>query len=108
MFLCVCTSDSLRDVVQVTVPQSIDGVTTLSDGQQHVTAVIRHLKTHTHTLYTSNMIRNEVPSVFVCYLSTAHPFRLIGKFGTQDVLRLRGSQHVIVQLLVQVSGRLSA
>lgn len=51
MFLCVCTSDSLRDIVQVTVPQSIDGVTALSDGQQHITAVIRHLKTHTHVIY---------------------------------------------------------
>lgn len=107
MFLCICTSDSLRHVVQVTVPQSVDGVTALSDGQQHITAIIRHLKTHRHTLFTSNTIRNEVPSVCVCYLSTAHPFRLIGKFGTQDVLRLRGSQHVIVQLLVQVSGRFS-
>ncbi len=69
MFLCICTSDSLRHGVQVTVPQSVDGVTALSNGQQHITAIIRHLKTHTHTYVIHLITQSEMKHhLCVCLL----------------------------------------
>jgi hypothetical protein len=42
------------------------------------------------------------------HLDAAHPLGLLGELGTEGVLGLGGAQHVVIQLLVQVGGRLRA
>jgi len=76
----------------------------------------RHKTTTTTTTYFAHLARNASPSRMfdlwqLCggtHLGSAHPLGLLGELCTQAVLGLRRAQDVVVQLLVQVGGRLGA